>query len=583
MALTKAKASNILLTTPAASSNDTTPATTAYVTTALANLVDSAPSTLNTLNELAAALGDDANFSTTVTNSIAAKLPLAGGTMTGHLQLNNAVELRSKTTGGTNKTIARINSSDELEYGWSGSGPVKFMGGGAYTERMRIHTDGNIGIGQQNPGQKLDVAGTIQSSVGLRVAGHPVVGYSSITGGYAANLGSTGTSTLNETHIYAGGNQRVVIDGSGYVGINQDDPQALLDIKGDTTTFAGMAKIYLTDTSSNSESRNWSIGNGGSGFGHFTIGLSNAQNGDPQASGTHTNPFVIDHTGKIGMAGNNSPYSQLDLGNPGTARNTTYDVSDRVYIANGSAGSGAQIPLTLGRDDNAATNQEIGLTYNFDDGNWSSTAGVFARVEDASTAWTSLDLRTWGGGWHTPLTITAARNIGIMTTQNQKRNKARVYVGGVLAKEGRWGNGKIGGTTFASVSGTWDFSASTAVTGGFNKIRFTVPDTAGTAGNGYGSYNAIMMLAGYNAPCVVVNFQGYQNQAIYGGRANIIDSNGSTFSCTQGINGSHGFYFEIHCTSTSLTHPNAQIFLSHGGSTTSANIHDLNDCFWTWS
>tara|TARA_B110000459_G_scaffold202119_1_gene254416 strand:+ start:4491 stop:6815 length:2325 start_codon:yes stop_codon:yes gene_type:complete len=47
--------------------------------------VDSAPGTLDTLNELAAALGDDANFSTTVTNSIAAKLPLAGGTMTGDL------------------------------------------------------------------------------------------------------------------------------------------------------------------------------------------------------------------------------------------------------------------------------------------------------------------------------------------------------------------------------------------------------------------------------------------------------------------------------------------------------------------
>ena len=37
MALTKAKASNILLTTPAASSNDVTPATTEYVTTAIAN------------------------------------------------------------------------------------------------------------------------------------------------------------------------------------------------------------------------------------------------------------------------------------------------------------------------------------------------------------------------------------------------------------------------------------------------------------------------------------------------------------------------------------------------------------------
>jgi hypothetical protein len=65
-------------------------ATETYVGTQISNLVDSAPGTLDTLNELAAALGDDANFSTTVTNSIAAKLPLAGGTMTGKLVLNDA-------------------------------------------------------------------------------------------------------------------------------------------------------------------------------------------------------------------------------------------------------------------------------------------------------------------------------------------------------------------------------------------------------------------------------------------------------------------------------------------------------------
>ena len=66
----------------------------------VALVVDSAPSTLNTLNELAAALGDDANFSTTVTNSIAAKLPLAGGTMTGNLAINNgSPELHFGTTG----------------------------------------------------------------------------------------------------------------------------------------------------------------------------------------------------------------------------------------------------------------------------------------------------------------------------------------------------------------------------------------------------------------------------------------------------------------------------------------------------
>ena len=64
-------------------------ATKNYVDTEISGLVDSAPGTLDTLNELAAALGDDANFSTTVTNSIATKLPLAGGTMSGAINMGS--------------------------------------------------------------------------------------------------------------------------------------------------------------------------------------------------------------------------------------------------------------------------------------------------------------------------------------------------------------------------------------------------------------------------------------------------------------------------------------------------------------
>ena len=60
---------------------------------AAAAIVASAPAVLDTLNELAQALGNDADFSTTVTTSIAEKLPLAGGTLTGDLDL------------GTNKVL----------------------------------------------------------------------------------------------------------------------------------------------------------------------------------------------------------------------------------------------------------------------------------------------------------------------------------------------------------------------------------------------------------------------------------------------------------------------------------------------
>ena len=77
----------VTATTQSASDNSTKVATTAYTDTAISNLVDSSPAALNTLNELAAAIGDDANFSATVNNNIAAKLPLAGGQMTGNITM----------------------------------------------------------------------------------------------------------------------------------------------------------------------------------------------------------------------------------------------------------------------------------------------------------------------------------------------------------------------------------------------------------------------------------------------------------------------------------------------------------------
>ena len=93
-------------TTTQSAGNDTTRvATTAFVTAAIDNLIDSAPGTMNTLNEIAAAINDDANFNTTVTNLIAARLPLAGGTMTGNLAIT-AHDPKITITDNTSSTRA---------------------------------------------------------------------------------------------------------------------------------------------------------------------------------------------------------------------------------------------------------------------------------------------------------------------------------------------------------------------------------------------------------------------------------------------------------------------------------------------
>ena len=141
----------VTVATASASDNDTSVASTAYVTTAIANLADSAPSTLNTLNELAAALGDDANFSTTVTNSIAAKLPLAGGTMTGTLTVAGSSSgtvdaLIITNTDTTNNGLSIGVDSSENAFFWNGSNTsMNFATNN--TERMRITSTGEIVTG----------------------------------------------------------------------------------------------------------------------------------------------------------------------------------------------------------------------------------------------------------------------------------------------------------------------------------------------------------------------------------------------------------------------------------------------------
>ena len=103
-------------------SGSTDAATKGYVDTEVSALVDSAPSTLNTLNELAAALGDDASFSTTVTNSIAAKLPLAGGTMTGDINLDSNSLTNLAAPSGANDAArkAYVDTADALKLNLSG-------------------------------------------------------------------------------------------------------------------------------------------------------------------------------------------------------------------------------------------------------------------------------------------------------------------------------------------------------------------------------------------------------------------------------------------------------------------------------
>mgnify|MGYP001204628091 CR=1 FL=1 len=178
----------------------------------------------------------------------------------GHLLFTRGVELRSKDTGGSVKTIARVNGSNELEYGWSSNGPVKFMGGGSYTERMRIHTNGNIGIGTNSPASRLHLYSASDSNTILKLQG----GSDTNKGAHinflrgTTDIGSFGTKatliggTSNDLMFFSASNdfiyystaERMRIKANGNVGIGTNSPGSLLEVYEDDSN-AGNTQIHI--------------------------------------------------------------------------------------------------------------------------------------------------------------------------------------------------------------------------------------------------------------------------------------------------------------------------------------------------
>ena len=204
--------------TQTAGNNTTRIATTAFVSTAVANIVNSAPSTLDTLGEIATALNNDAALNTTLTNSIAAKLPLAGGTMTGNIVM------------GDDTSIGIADDAERIEF--DGAGDISFLGA-------------NVGINDNTPAARFTVKAADNTYAGgLRIEGTDETTALAITHVNGDNFIS-GNAT--DDHITLKGNGIVHIgsgtaindanvklqlnapsSGEAYLGVNDNGAYALL-------------------------------------------------------------------------------------------------------------------------------------------------------------------------------------------------------------------------------------------------------------------------------------------------------------------------------------------------------------------
>jgi fibronectin-binding autotransporter adhesin len=185
---------------------------------------------------------------------------------------------------------------------------------------MTINASGNIGIGTLNPSRLLDVEGSIQASE--LILDGTVANSINFEGSFdnGINAGAAGTSDLHlaardELRFVTGGvnpatNTRLIISGSGNVGIGTSNPQTPLHVDGNLRVEGTNGMVQVLSGNSITYSRN------GMNYLAAVAGASSELSFDSTLGYTFqiasTDRVTIDSNGRLGI-GTDAPGGLLDV------------------------------------------------------------------------------------------------------------------------------------------------------------------------------------------------------------------------------------------------------------------------------
>ena len=257
----------------------------------------------------------------------------------------------------TNRGVFQFggNTTSIRSYGdTAGTGIITFSqggGGNADTERMRINSSGNVGIGTANPLHKLQVTQALDGNFPVLGTGKGalfIAGDSNLYGMYLGINTSTGDGFIQTMRNNTATAYNLILNSAGgNVGINTTSPNAKLEVVGaaSVTSFTGSTALGFRitgatstndysgiDFSSSTAIPRARIGSYFAGGGSYLVfGTSNNY-----STGITNSAMTIDYSGNVGV-GTTTPSGKFNV-----AGVTSYDAGLNI---DGTAASGVGLSL----------------------------------------------------------------------------------------------------------------------------------------------------------------------------------------------------------------------------------------------